>query len=263
MLVVDGGPNDEETIPLAGSTTSMGRQSANEVVVAETGVSRKHAEIVQTDNGYFLRDLGSTNGTFVNSKKISDDDYLLQDGDAIRLGASKTSCVFRSPTSSTLAITLDQLGVDAMGEDATKVMPEPAAAPATMITELPVTTQLSSQADQDEPFEGTVQIEVHADGSMGKVLNFMQQIGEKSEIRVLKMANNRDGGVDVSLALRQPIPLRRVLGEVDGVADVSTPEDGDVAIAVTLQADSSSCVYCKEPLGTGDTVCPSCGKTQA
>ena len=91
VLVVEGGPNDEEEIPLTGPVTSLGRQSSNDVVVAETGVSRQHAEILRVESGYNLRDLSSTNGTFVNSKKIEQGDYLLQDGDTIRLGASKVS----------------------------------------------------------------------------------------------------------------------------------------------------------------------------
>ena len=272
LLVVEGGPDNEKSIPLSGAATVMGRQSANDIVVAETGVSRKHAEIVQTDDGYYLRDLASTNGTFVNDKKISGEDYLLKDGDSIRLGASKVTHIFRSPTSSTQAISLDQLGGGNLGDDeGTQLMPETVGSPATMITDLPVMTDMPPAGGQDREYEGTVQIEVQTEGNMGLVVNFMQQIGEKPEIRVLKMANNREGGVDVSLALRQPIPLQQVLGEVPGVDSINAHEGGEVALTVTLKGDGSSdasapgaaCVFCKEPLESGVTVCPSCGKTQA
>ena len=263
MLVVDGGPDNDQTIPLSNASTTMGRQSANDVVVAETGVSRKHAEIVHTDNSYYLRDLSSTNGTFVNSEKVSGEDHLLQDGDSIRLGASKISHTFRSPTSSTMAITLDQAADD--GEDGTQSVPSaaPPGSPATMITDLPITTELPSK-EQDTSYEGNVQIVVNSEGNTGAVVTFMQQLNEKPEMRVLKMANNRDGGVDVSLALREPVPLQRVLGEMDGVSGVDAADGGGEPLTVTLKSEgASACVFCKEPLEVGATVCPSCGKTQA
>ena len=60
-LVVQGGPTDGEVIPLLDRTT-MGRQSGNDVLVADLGVSRQHAAILKTEDGYSLRDLSSSNG---------------------------------------------------------------------------------------------------------------------------------------------------------------------------------------------------------
>jgi pSer/pThr/pTyr-binding forkhead associated (FHA) protein len=54
---------------------------------AELGVSRFHAEISITDGRYFLKDMGSTNGTYINGKKIPP--YKLtqiRSSDQIRLG---------------------------------------------------------------------------------------------------------------------------------------------------------------------------------
>ena len=130
MLVVEGGPNDRDEIPLSKPTTTLGRQAGNDVVVAEPGVSRQHAEIVEAGAGYYLRDLKSTNGTFVNSKRVADDDYLLRDGDSIRLGASTSHYVFRSPSANTLQITLvDEILPEIEGGDATwigQAVPAPA-----------------------------------------------------------------------------------------------------------------------------------------
>ncbi|GAB5491894.1 MAG: hypothetical protein Phog2KO_21090 [Phototrophicaceae bacterium] len=53
----------------------------------ELGVSRHHAEISFRDGTYYIKDMGSTNGTWVNSSKI--DPYrqiVLQDSDQLRLG---------------------------------------------------------------------------------------------------------------------------------------------------------------------------------
>ena len=95
ILVVQGGLNDGELVPL-GDTIKMGRLSENDVVVREKGVSRNHAEIVETDTEYRLRDLSSTNGTSVNGEQIVGD-CVLKDGDTVRLGTSKVSFTFHSP----------------------------------------------------------------------------------------------------------------------------------------------------------------------
>lgn len=53
----------------------------------DTGISRKHAKIYEKDDGYYIEDMNSTNGTFVNDMEIvSGYPVLLSDGDIIRLG---------------------------------------------------------------------------------------------------------------------------------------------------------------------------------
>ena len=93
-LVLEGGSRDKETVRL-GRTTTLGRDPSNDIPVEEAGVSRRHAEVIETEEGYAIRDLASTNGTFVNHEQVIDTDHLLRDGDRIRLGASEMSLVFR------------------------------------------------------------------------------------------------------------------------------------------------------------------------
>ena len=123
VLIMEGGA-DSETIPLQGRSITMGRQSSNDVVVAEPGVSRKHAELADSQGMFVIRDLKSTNGTFVNSKKIDEGDYHLQDGDSIRLGASKVTYTFHNPMASTLAITLEQPAIKDEPRDLETAIPK-------------------------------------------------------------------------------------------------------------------------------------------
>ncbi len=96
MLAFEGGPDEGKTVGLGGTTT-LGREPTNDVVVTEPGASRQHAEIVESDDGFRLRDLNSTNGTFVNDRRVRGREHLLKDGDRIRLGSAETSLVFRLP----------------------------------------------------------------------------------------------------------------------------------------------------------------------
>ena len=74
------------------ATTTLGRDAASDVVLADTGVSRRHAQLVTTEDGTLVRDLGSTNGTYVNGVRVRE--QLLRDGDRLTVGT--TDLVFRS-----------------------------------------------------------------------------------------------------------------------------------------------------------------------
>ncbi len=56
--------------------------------ITDDGVSRRHAGIQQTGAGFVLADYQSTNGTFVNGRRI-DNKHALRDGDRIRIGRTR------------------------------------------------------------------------------------------------------------------------------------------------------------------------------
>jgi hypothetical protein len=67
-----------------GEKTLLGRGDDSDIVIPEAAVSRHHAEIVWSYVQYRLRDLGSANGSFVNSQQVSQ--ALLHDGDLVEIG---------------------------------------------------------------------------------------------------------------------------------------------------------------------------------
>ena len=71
-LTIQGGPNSGQTVALAGKAPTLGRKPDNDLVVDEVSVSRRHALVIETAGGYVVRDLNSTNGTFVNRERIAD-----------------------------------------------------------------------------------------------------------------------------------------------------------------------------------------------
>ena len=76
-----------ERIVLANAPVGIGRLEANQVVLADPQVSRRHAEIWPLQHGYSITDKGSTTGTFVNGRRLTADiPYLLTSGDEIRIG---------------------------------------------------------------------------------------------------------------------------------------------------------------------------------
>jgi diguanylate cyclase (GGDEF)-like protein len=69
---------------LESANVIIGRSSKADVQIDQESVSRNHAKIINTGKSIILRDLGSTNGTYVNDQLI--DEYVLRDGDFVKIG---------------------------------------------------------------------------------------------------------------------------------------------------------------------------------
>jgi FHA domain-containing protein/uncharacterized protein DUF1707 len=64
---------------------TIGRSSGCQLVVGDDTVSRRHAELRVQDGRWLLRDLGSSNGTWVNGRRVIEAEVL--PGDVVQLGA--------------------------------------------------------------------------------------------------------------------------------------------------------------------------------
>ncbi len=73
---------------------TVGRDSANDIIIDHVLASRRHARLERNETGYYIHDLNSTNGTFVNGDIIKGA-YLLADQDQIVI--ADTIITFRDP----------------------------------------------------------------------------------------------------------------------------------------------------------------------
>src|SRR6266446_669534 len=95
LLRILNGSLENQEIELSPDPMTVGRASACNIRIADAGVSSKHAKIWCEEGQYFLMDLGSTNGTFVNDRDV--DREQLNDGDMIMFGMTKASFVGEKP----------------------------------------------------------------------------------------------------------------------------------------------------------------------
>src|SRR5688500_7425611 len=84
------GPDKGRRFELPDQAALVGRES-RALPLSDNTVSRRHAELVPTDDGWILRDLGSSNGTYINGLRVTNR-YQLKLGDQIRVG--RTLMVF-------------------------------------------------------------------------------------------------------------------------------------------------------------------------
>jgi len=90
-LMVTAG-NFAQNFTLDRSQFSLGRANGNDIVIPDSTVSGKHATITQEDGNFYITDIGSTNGTFINNTRIQGK-HIIKFGDNIRMGAAQLKFV--------------------------------------------------------------------------------------------------------------------------------------------------------------------------
>src|SRR5437773_1019445 len=70
-LITTKGPNPGRRFPLDAESTLIGRQPDAAIYLESLAVSRHHALVVNDKGAYYVEDVGSSNGTYVNGGRIS------------------------------------------------------------------------------------------------------------------------------------------------------------------------------------------------
>jgi hypothetical protein len=84
LVVRSGGGRAGEHFLPEGERTTIGRSPDNDIFLDDVTVSRKHAVLLRRGDEFFIEDLGSLNGTYVNRKRI--ESARLESGDEVQVG---------------------------------------------------------------------------------------------------------------------------------------------------------------------------------
>ena len=131
-LFVVRGRDQGRRYELSDDAYVLGRDRESTIQIHDSEVSRRHAEIVRVSGGYEVHDLGSSNGTFVNTVQI--DNRPLRSGDRVQLGG--TLLIYTAPVEGDVTEAAPINILDAqVSEDASQIV-------------------ASMSPDLDEPSEG-------------------------------------------------------------------------------------------------------------
>ena len=88
VLHILQGPDRGKKFELPVDEPQLIGRSSESLALTDGTVSRRHAELTPDDGRWYLRDLDSSNGTFINGERISGDPVELSPGDQIRCGST-------------------------------------------------------------------------------------------------------------------------------------------------------------------------------
>jgi len=92
-LVIESGVDIGMVFPITSMSVTVGRSVSNAIQVIDRKVSRHHVEIFLKENAYYLRDLGSKNGTLLNSRPVTEDIPLVN---GARITIGETTMIYES-----------------------------------------------------------------------------------------------------------------------------------------------------------------------
>ena len=87
QLVVIKGRSASQALKIpADAVTTVGRQQGCQIRISSSQVSRKHCEFFEKDGHLLIKDLGSSNGTYINGTKIQGEQRVLEPGAVVLIG---------------------------------------------------------------------------------------------------------------------------------------------------------------------------------
>lgn len=87
QLRVLSGPDEKKKFDLSQKLMKLGKKEDNDIILLDNTISREHISIEMTDDFYVLRDLNSTNGTYINGMRVKE--VFLAPGDIIKIGSTE------------------------------------------------------------------------------------------------------------------------------------------------------------------------------
>src|SRR4051794_30648789 len=88
QLLVVRGRSATDALRLTNGVTTLGRHNDCQIRIKSSQVSRRHCELVEKKGTLLVKDLGSSNGTYVNGKRVRGE-QALKPGDELTLGQVK------------------------------------------------------------------------------------------------------------------------------------------------------------------------------
>ncbi|HEX7009128.1 MAG TPA: ATP-binding protein [Phycisphaeraceae bacterium] len=258
ILTVIQGPDKGRRFELPTNEPQMIGRSSESLPLTDQTISRRHAELTPDDGRWYIRDLNSSNGTFVNGVRVASERRLLKSGDQIRTGM--TLFVFGEDTTrpaAASAIRVAKRGeldinverIVASNDDSMiMAVPEPSQAAAFQLKVIyELTALIGSVTDQRELLEKVMDlIFEYFQADRGFIL-LQERPEQRSEPAVVRHRANPEGKGQPKITVSRTI-VRYVMSKGVGVLTSNAMSDSRFATGDSVQAygiRSAMCVPIK------------------
>lgn len=158
QLVVRNAPQSGlapgQTIALEDDVLTLGRDPLSDIILDDPEVSRHHASLSLQAGGYAIQDMGSTNGTFVDGKRLTGEPLPLNPGQVIMLGSNVTLVYQAIAAVDPLATVVAPAAEPALPEEPEEVIEEEPVAVDEIVDEIgPVIPALEPAEPEPEEFD--------------------------------------------------------------------------------------------------------------
>lgn len=156
-VTVGGGGRQPRTYELNKASMTVGREAGCDIHIDNAAVSKKHCEFVNQNGTFLIRDLGSSNGTFIGTEKVTE--HPLKDGEEVVIGSyslkfenqAERSPVADIPASDDGDMKTLQLSPEMMRKKLEELKKEKDAGPAKVMTAKEYGAQYSPPTGSEEP----------------------------------------------------------------------------------------------------------------
>ena len=241
-IYIMNGPDKGRCFEVDEEEIFVGRAPDNEIPVKDKSVSRKHLKIVKRDERYYVTDLGSKNGTFVDGKRVtSGKEYQVREGMPIAAGKTFLS-VGKAYPEDVLAV-LDSIDLfkelDERGKN--DVEDRPMTAKGNMDLICKVSNVLMQSLNLKEVMERILHyiLELLKRVDRGVIILIDQETGRASEvISIIKSTKD-----DCKAAYSRTI-VERVIREKTPVSMLDTLEEKEINLSESIKVNGIRSIMC-------------------
>ncbi|MCH7729601.1 MAG: FHA domain-containing protein, partial [Planctomycetes bacterium] len=199
-LEVRSGPGAGNIVEISTNETLIGRESFCALVISDHTISRQHTRVVRTSDGFYVEDMSSLNGTFINGQRIQKRTKV---NDQDRIHVHETLIIFHEDYQRPAEDASEQLGQTA---------PESASRtdtvhglPAAIVDAVEATTGPSVDVNSGEKLRAVLEITrslgstLNVDDALPRILDVLFEVFPQADRGYIMVADEADG----ALALRE------------------------------------------------------------
>jgi len=241
-IYIMNGPDKGRSFEVDKEAISIGRAPDNEIQVKDKSVSRKHLKIVKRGDKYYLTDLGSKNGTFIDGMRITGGkEYEVREGMPIAAGKTFLSVGKAYPDEVLAVLDTIDLFKELDEEGKNEVRDRPMTAKQNMDLIYKVSNVLMQSFNMKEVMERILQyiLELLKRIDRGVIILIDQETGQISE--VISIAKSTK---DNSHAAYSRTIVERVIKERTPVSMLDTLEEKEINLSESIRVSGIRSIMC-------------------